>query len=862
MTALEQMLVSSRLPLNAKLSNVRQGDYGFVIESIPEYLLRVLTYNRPIGVDITIVSPTGTISFQDCIAGFSTRTFTKYRFTGGIEDADFVQYSSDVTAHEAAYDHTHIAHGETAYGWGDHSLVGYVTGTPWTGAGYEVASNKVTSISSGSTDTQYGSAKLLYDQLQLKVNTVSGSSLVADTEIAKIHTQNTDTQIANGLHVVSLDSGGTLHVENISQVGVSYVTHAEQVYTTKDQIILRDGAVSGLAPGQYAGILAKLYDGTNDGNLVFDKDGYARVGDVGSLLKIATIEETPTNGKFTYYDSATLSLKTKVIATSDLPMGSTTGTVLEGRTFGTAAASATTDFDSSGAAASAVSGHESTYNHSNYNTAYGWGNWASNFGITTGKITQGDDSRLSDARTPVSHTHGNITNAGYLGTTISIPLITGTAGIIQAGSFGTTSGTFTQGNDSRLSDARTPTAHALINTTGHTVSGLTTGYFLKATGATTYAFGAHGLSYSNVGAAPASGSANYIQNGTSTQPANSTISGTAKANVLQSTVATGTSPLTVASTTLNTNLNADLLDGQHGSYYQPLLTNPITGTGTSGYIPKFTDASGLGNSPIYTDGTNVGIGTMDAWAKLQVVGSGGTAQSILIDNREIKFRGDAIAHYSIFANRVSEALTIDNTSNSAVPGVGGLVSNLATFLASGNVGIGYSSGTEIYNNKLAVNGSGYFNGLLQSSTAKFTTGAAANTIATGDSGGNLSWSTLASIGITSGTYTPATTNVTNITSSTPNNSTYTRVGNRVTVFGTVTITNTLAVASQVDIALPVASNLSAATDLNGTGTMDSTASVNLYINGDSTNDRARIFFTSAGVGQTSTIYFTFMYSVL
>ena len=42
--------------------------------------------------------------------------------------------------------------------------------------------------------------------------------------------------------------------------------------------------------------------------------------------------------------------------------------------------------DVSGAATSAVSGHESTYNHTNYNTAYGWGNWAhttlSGYGIT------------------------------------------------------------------------------------------------------------------------------------------------------------------------------------------------------------------------------------------------------------------------------------------------------------------------------------------------------------------------------------------------------------------------------------------------------------------------------------------------
>lgn len=37
--------------------------------------------------------------------------------------------------------------------------------------------------------------------------------------------------------------------------------------------------------------------------------------------------------------------------------------------------------------------------------------------------------------------------------------------------------------------------------------------------------------------------------------------------VVQSTIATGTAPLTVASTTLVANLNADLLDGQEGSYY-------------------------------------------------------------------------------------------------------------------------------------------------------------------------------------------------------------------------------------------------------------------------------------------------------
>jgi hypothetical protein len=54
-----------------------------------------------------------------------------------------------------------------------------------------------------------------------------------------------------------------------------------------------------------------------------------------------------------------------------------------------------------------------------------------------------------------NHVHGNITNTGYLGTTATIPLITGTGGIIQAGSFGTTAGTFAQGNDSRINNGQT-----------------------------------------------------------------------------------------------------------------------------------------------------------------------------------------------------------------------------------------------------------------------------------------------------------------------------------------------------------------------------------------------------------------------
>jgi hypothetical protein len=42
---------------------------------------------------------------------------------------------------------------------------------------------------------------------------------------------------------------------------------------------------------------------------------------------------------------------------------------------------------------------------------------------------------------------------------------------------------------------------------------------------------------------------------------------------------------------------------------QAALTNPVTGTGTTNYLPKFTGASTIGNSIVFDNGTNVGIGT-------------------------------------------------------------------------------------------------------------------------------------------------------------------------------------------------------------------------------------------------------------
>jgi len=73
-----------------------------------------------------------------------------------------------------------------------------------------------------------------------------------------------------------------------------------------------------------------------------------------------------------------------------------------------------------------------------------------------------------------------------------------------------------------------------------------------------------------------------------------------------STIAAGTSPLTVLSDTLVTNLNADKLDGLHASDLS--LSGHNHGTGTANYLTKFTDTLGhISNSIIFESAGNAVI---------------------------------------------------------------------------------------------------------------------------------------------------------------------------------------------------------------------------------------------------------------
>jgi hypothetical protein len=80
------------------------------------------------------------------------------------------------------------------------------------------------------------------------------------------------------------------------------------------------------------------------------------------------------------------------------------------------------------------------------------------------------------------------------------------------------------------------------------------------------------------------------------------VNGIVKGTRFTSTIATGTAPLTVTSTTAVTNLNADLLDGNHASVFY-LASNPSGYTTNTGTVTSIATGSGLTGGTITTTGT-------------------------------------------------------------------------------------------------------------------------------------------------------------------------------------------------------------------------------------------------------------------
>jgi hypothetical protein len=77
------------------------------------------------------------------------------------------------------------------------------------------------------------------------------------------------------------------------------------------------------------------------------------------------------------------------------------------------------------------------------------------------------------------------------------------------------------------------------------------------------------------------------------------------------TVSTGTAPFIVSSTTVVTNLNADLLDGQNGSYYSPISSPALTGIPTAPTASSATNTTQIATTAyVKSQGYSTTTGTV------------------------------------------------------------------------------------------------------------------------------------------------------------------------------------------------------------------------------------------------------------
>lgn len=167
------------------------------------------------------------------------------------------------------------------------------------------------------------------------------------------------------------------------------------------------------------------------------------------------------------------------------------------------------------------------------------------------------------------------------------------------------------------------------------------------------------------------------------------------ANTFISTVATGTAPLSVSSSTVVTNLNADYLDGQSSAYYAPINSPTFTGTVT---LP-----SGTVTSAMIADGAivNADINASAAIA-LSKLASGTSGQIVVANGSGVPTYTTVSGDITISSTGVAEiaansvALGTDTTGDyvaSLVAGTGVTLTNNSGESATPTVAIGQAVGT-------------------------------------------------------------------------------------------------------------------------------------------------------------------------
>jgi len=190
----------------------------------------------------------------------------------------------------------------------------------------------------------------------------------------------------------------------------------------------------------------------------------------------------------------------------------------------------------------------------------------------------------------------------------------------------------------------------------------------------------------------------------------------------------GTGFVKISGTTISYDNSTYLTTSSASSTYQTILTNPVTGTGTTNYLPKWTSGTAIGNS-LLQEGTNsIGLGnTPSSWgySALQIgngalasatfgttvftwLGSNwyqdGTNDRFIVNGRAALIslvNGGFSYNYTPTAGTAGGAITFT---------LGFRVVNNGNFLINSNTDSGY---------KLDVNGTGRFTDALSGTSATF-----------------------------------------------------------------------------------------------------------------------------------------------
>jgi hypothetical protein len=158
-----------------------------------------------------------------------------------------------------------------------------------------------------------------------------------------------------------------------------------------------------------------------------------------------------------------------------------------------------------------------------------------------------------------------------------------------------------------------------------------------------------------------------------------------------------------------------------------VLNIPNPASGTINYVSKFTGAISLGNSLIYDDGTNVGIGTTAPTAKLHIAAPGALSTDIALRVRNSADTGDLFqvqGNGAIVLSSGASFYTLGNNLNfrSNLGGGSGFVLDLQSFNSLNSTnneqGFGMFSGTFA-----PTSGTGTLNGLKITPTINQTGGA-------------------------------------------------------------------------------------------------------------------------------------------